>query len=594
MFPKNTASKYVSGLAYTLKLQWKASGWLSVALVATNIIQGISQIGSSYLNALIIAQFPLLIMGSSTVEFALLVVAARIIYQFAINGIYAANNYFENKVSNSMRLDVEEAIINKLYSLGQDQLESAEYNPTITRVNEDSYLISSIARNLSHFIGEIFGFFGAIASLLFLEPILGLVVLIMAVPLARLELRQTKLRRDSYKKTESHIRIGHSLSWYMKDSEFLSEIRLSNNLAYLIQIYTRHKKIVNKESEIIELKALKAKIINDFTQLVVLLGSDIWLVFKAAAAEMTLESLLFARNLIQAAVNSSGSIARSTRDLSEGIVYLGDLQTFFEFPTSIPNGSKILDASKGISIEFKNVHFSYPDSDKEVIRGVSFVLSQNEKIAIVGLNGAGKSTLLKLALGEYPPSSGTILVNSTPINEYGRTSYTENISVLMQNYMIVNPITIGENLRIGQSSATNDQILSALDDVEMRETVENLKFGLESRVNPFFKDGTQLSGGQKQKLAIARSLLKNSRLMILDEPTSAIDARSEAAIFERILSRKKQSTIIISHRFSTVREADKIIVLDEGVISEEGSHEELMSNKGLYHELFTKQAKGYK
>lgn len=577
-----------------LSLQWKSAGWRSVALIITNIIQGVSQIGSSYFNALIIAQFPLLIIGETTVKSAIIIVFARIAYQFVINAIYAANRYFEEKVSNAIQLDMDAAFFNKLYSLGQDQLESAKYNQTITRVKNDSYLLSNITRNFSFFIGELFGFIGAIISLMFIQPILGIIVLLIAVPLSKLELRQIKLRRDAYKKTESHLRIKNSLGWYIHDGDFLPEIRLSNGLMGLLRIYAKHSKVIYEEDEKIELQSLKASIVNDFTQLAVLLASDVWLVFKAAAAEMTLDGILFARNLIQTAVNSSGSIARSTRDLSEGIVYLGDLQTFFEFPSTLPDGTTKLNTDNGVSIEFKDVYFSYPSSDEEVLKGISFKLEPNENFAIVGLNGAGKSTLVKMILGEYRPSSGSILVNGIPLDEYDRTSYTKNISVLMQDFMMINPITLRQNLQIGNENATDKEIKDALKSVGMLKTVESLEFQLNSRLHSHFEDGTQLSGGQSQKIAIARALLKKSKLMVLDEPTSAIDSRSEEEIFDKLFEEKNRSAIIISHRFSTVREADKILVLEEGVVTERGTHAQLMKNKGLYHELFTKQAKGYK
>ena len=540
------------------------------------------------------AQFPLLITGDSTPQKAIAIVVGRIIYQFVINGIFAVDNYLQNKVSNTLKLEVEQDIFLKISSLSQEQIENPENNKTITRIREDIGFLGSVSRDLSTFVGEFIGFIAAIASLFFIEPLLGVVVFLLTIPLVFLEVKQAKWRRDSYDKTGDHYIIKYNLRWYMIDSQYIPEIKLINGLGSLIRIYKHHERIIITETERIQLKSLKLKIINDFTQLMVLLGTDIWLVFRAAAGNTGLDTILFARNLFQGAVNSSGIIAGSTRDLSEGIVYLGDLQHLFEMQPSIADGDIEIKPKDELHIEFKDVSFRYPNGKSDVIKNVSFEILPDEKVALVGLNGAGKSTLIKLLVGEYVPTEGVILVNGRPLNDYRQSTYTDHISVLMQEILIIHSLTIRENLLAGNERVSEEKVLQALNDVGMLQKVKKSKKGLDSRLSSSFKDGTKFSGGQMQRLAIARSLLKNADLLILDEPTSAVDARFEQDIFNTIFSRGRQATLIVSHRFSTVRRANKIMVLNEGEITSSGSHEDLLKNDELYQELFNKQAEGYR
>jgi len=592
---KDAFKKYIGGIKYLMTLQWQTSRWLTAWQFMASILTGISQVGSSYLNALILAQFALLVIGQTEVRTVVLIIIARVLYQFVINIIYSVDNYLQIKINNLMEIKIQERIFRQVHDLDQEQLESEEYNPLITRVTEDMHRMNMANRHFATFIGDFFGFAAAIVSLIVIQPVIGLIVAVMAIPLGIMEVRVSKMRRDSYNLNESDLRIRSSVRWYATDYTFIPELKILNGLPSLLKIYWQHSKNIIKVEERVEREGLKAKIVNDFGQLIVLLGGDVWLVFRAAAGTMSLDTILFARNLIQNAVNSSGVIASSTQGLSESIIYLGDLQNFLELEPAIKDGSIEIPGDGGLTIEFKDVGFQYPTGDKPVLKNISFKIGADEKVALVGVNGAGKSTIIKLLLREYLPTSGEIIINGAPIQDLNFRSYTSRIAVLMQNFMLINSITIRQNLLLGNENVSDEKIFEALSVVGFDEHVKKLSKGLDQRLNSYFKDGTELSGGQNQRLSIARTLLKKSDLLVLDEPTSAIDARAEQDIFNELFSKRMQrSALIISHRFSTVRKANTIIVVDDGQIVEAGSHEELMKNDGLYKELFSKQAEGYK
>lgn len=247
-------------------------------------------------------------------------------------------------------------------------------------------------------------------------------------------------------------------------------------------------------------------------------------------------------------------------------------------------------------IEFKNISFRYPNTKRYILKNFNLTIKTGEKIAFVGENGAGKTTLIKLLLRFYDVTEGEIIVNGINIKHINLEKWYVLIGALFQDF-IKYQFTFKENIYFGNKKETNN--LDLLKDVIKKsgadEFVKDLPSKYDQTVGKMFKDGIDLSGGQWQKLALARTFFKNAPILILDEPTSAIDAKAEYEIFQHVQELQKDKTvIIISHRFSTVRNADRILVLDEGKIIEEGNHEVLMKKNGLYTELFNIQAQGYK
>ncbi len=247
-------------------------------------------------------------------------------------------------------------------------------------------------------------------------------------------------------------------------------------------------------------------------------------------------------------------------------------------------------------IEFKNVAFRYPKTERYILKNFSLTIHPGEKVALVGENGAGKTTLIKLLLRFYDVTEGEILINGINIKEVHLEEWHKYIGALFQDF-IKYQFTFKENVYLGNLEETNNETLlkEAIKKSGADSYVKNLPDNIDQVVGKMFEGGIDLSGGQWQKLALARAFFRNAPILVLDEPTSTIDAKAEYEIFENVQKLQKDKTvIIISHRFSTVRNADRILVLDEGKIIEEGNHEKLMKKKGLYAELFNIQAQGYK
>jgi ATP-binding cassette subfamily B protein len=249
------------------------------------------------------------------------------------------------------------------------------------------------------------------------------------------------------------------------------------------------------------------------------------------------------------------------------------------------------------TIEVKDLSFAYPDAERNVYENLSIKINAGEKVAIVGENGVGKTTLLKLLLGMYKPQQGEVLIDSTSLFEYASASYYGQLGSLFQSFPTYGALTLRDNVAVGRYSKKIDdtQVIAALKQADAWEFSTKYPLGLDTILSHKYKNGISPSTGQWQKIAIARLFYRNPSFVIFDEPTSSIDAESEYKMFNEIfVSFKEKTVIIVSHRFSTVRQADKIIVLKEGKIVEQGKHSELLALDGVYASAYAKQAEGYK
>ncbi|HEY0371113.1 MAG TPA: ABC transporter ATP-binding protein [Thermoanaerobaculia bacterium] len=304
----------------------------------------------------------------------------------------------------------------------------------------------------------------------------------------------------------------------------------------------------------------------------------------------------------------SGSFRR-LRTLLEGLLiafsqiagqalYLDDLFSFFEIEPEIVSPPDALPFPSPIreGFTFEDAGFRYPGAERWAVRHLSFTLHAGEVLALVGENGAGKTTLVKLLARLYDPDEGRILLDGQDLREYDVAQLRANIGVIFQDFVRYH-LTAAENIAVGRIEARNDRarIEAAAQRSLADEVIGRLPMGYEQVIGKRFKQGVDLSGGEWQKIAIARAYMREAQLLILDEPTAALDARSEFEVFQRFrqLSEGK-TTVLISHRFSSVRMADRILVMAEGEVEAQGTHEELLAAGGRYAELFELQASGYR
>jgi ATP-binding cassette subfamily B protein len=327
-------------------------------------------------------------------------------------------------------------------------------------------------------------------------------------------------------------------------------------------------------------------------------GAYAYVILETVRGEMTVATLVFLTGAIAGASANLQMIFSTFSSIADQSLFLTDLLQFFAVrPTvfSKPNALKTPRPIK-LGIEFRDVTFSYPGSDRPILRNLNLFLKPDERIALIGENGEGKTTIVKLLTRLYDPTAGQILLDGVDLREYDLDDYASNIAVIFQDFMRYD-MTAWENIAVGQIGARENlaQVELAAKKSLAEGVIQKLPNGYDQMLGRRFETGVDLSGGEWQKVALARAYLRDAQILVLDEPTAALDARSEHEVFERFAELTKgKMALLISHRFSTVKMADRIIVLEKGVIAEQGRHEQLMAHGGRYAEMFELQASSYR
>jgi len=280
----------------------------------------------------------------------------------------------------------------------------------------------------------------------------------------------------------------------------------------------------------------------------------------------------------------------------EDNLYLSNLYEFLDEEVDRPSGGATSGPEPGDGVRFENVSFTYPGCEEPAVKNISFHLEPGQKLALVGENGSGKTTLIKLLTRLYKPQQGRILLDGRDLAEWDLDTLRGRMGVIFQDFVRFQ-FTVGENVGAGDVSAfeNRERWREAAVKGMAEPFIDKLPNGYDTQLGRWFQDGRELSGGQWQKIALARAFMRTKAdILVLDEPPAAMDAEAEANIFEHFRTvTQSQMAILISHRFSTVRMADHIIVLKHGELVEQGSHEELLAQNGRYAHLFTLQAAGY-
>jgi len=394
------------------------------------------------------------------------------------------------------------------------------------------------------------------------------------------------LRRDYY-----------NTSWYLKEERYLEEIKLFGSQQHLLKRIRKLYDSFLNEQKSKEKKKFLLSLGASLIQLVTFSISLIYIFYSTLYQKITLGSLTFYNGRIMVLNDSLGSLFRNLGFNYEDMLYVDDLFKFLELTNQIKNYPKAVKVKpEAYKIEFRNVSFKYPNAKNYVLENFNLKINTKEKIALIGENGSGKTTITRLLCRFYDVNKGSILINGIDLRKIDLNSWDKCLGVLFQDFNRY-AYSLKENIRLGEVDKDFEKELfnTAVSKSQVKEFVNDYEFGYKTILSKKFKKGVEPSVGQWQKIALARAFFRNAPILILDEPTSAIDAKAETVIFKQLEKFENQKTVImISHRFSTVRNADTIYVIHKGKIIESGNHITLMKKNGRYTKLFKMQAKGYK
>jgi ATP-binding cassette subfamily B protein len=483
-------------------------------------------------------------------------------------------------------------------TLDLDQFEDSEFYDKLERARQQTIgrtvLLSQVLTQVQDMISMIFLAIGLMAF----NPWLLLLLLVAIVPAF---LGESYFNDRTYALTRGQTPERRELD-YMRylgaSDETAKEIKLFNLSGFLVK---RFKTLSDKFYD--DNRKLSVKRASWGT-VFALLGSIgyyaayIVMIVKTVEGALTIGTLTFLAGSFRQLRSLLENILSRFTSVAQGAIYLRDFFDFFEIQPKIFTAVKPRPFPNPITegFVFENVGFKYHNTERWANRYLSFTLHAGEKLALVGENGAGKTTLVKLLSRLYDPTEGRILLDGVDLKEYDLYELRRNIGIIFQDYLKYQ-MSLAQNIAVGniEELDNRDLIERAAEKSLASSLVDRLPLRYDQALGRRFNNGVELSGGEWQKVALARAYMKEAQLLILDEPTSALDARAEYEVFNRFAELTKgKSAVLISHRFSTVRMANRILVLEKGELLEIGTHEELLALNGRYAELFLLQAQGYK
>lgn len=479
--------------------------------------------------------------------------------------------------------------------------ENPKFYDSYTKANEQITRYAHRALYLvTHVIGIIVSMVISVYAIAVSEPLIIFIVVIPVVIEQALVKKYTELKFNRDRDTTYERRQVEYVNRTVYLQDYAKDIRLTSIFTPIIKSF---EKAIDSMIKTSKEYGIKIGIVRFFrtivSELFVYLGVQSLIVYQYLAnsaysfAELT--TLLNAASEFSSLI---GSFSWARNDIYQCGMFIENFRTFMSYETKMPENEngKNVDVNN-TDIEFKNVGFTYEGSETPVLKNIDMTIKKGQRIAIVGHNGAGKSTFVKLLMRLYDTTEGSIEVGGTDIKEYRLSEYRDIFGTIFQDFKIF-ATTITNNVLLHGNVTEEDKRRAekALKASGIYDKVDSLSNKMESQLTKeFAKDGVMMSGGELQKLAIARVFAKNSEICILDEPSSALDPMSEYEIFENMLKACEGKTVIfISHRLSSTVMADKIYMLEEGRIIEQGSHEELMKQNGKYAEMYNMQAKKYK
>ncbi|QXP80468.1 MULTISPECIES: ABC transporter ATP-binding protein [Winogradskyella] len=487
-------------------------------------------------------------------------------------------------------------IIKKTNQINISLLEDSEFYDKLERARTQTNGRVGLMSNVLSQVQSGISIATLVAGLIYFEPYLIILLVLSIIPSFINEVRFSQQQYSLARSWTSERRELDYLRFIGANDKTAKEIKLFGLTDFIVNRFQNLSEEYYQLNKTLAIKRSALGFLFNVLGSISYYGAYVFIIYRVLSGTITLGELTFLSGAFNRLMKNLQDFFSKFTRISESALYLKDYFDFIDI-SIVSKSKEDIKLPKHIKIgfEFKDVHFAYPNSDNEILKGITFTLKAGEKLAFVGQNGAGKTTLIKLLLRFYEPTSGEILLDGVNINRFNIAEYQEYFGVIFQDFFRYE-FTVKENIAIGNINEIDNQakIENAAELSLANDVVKELKKGYNQQLGKRFFNGQELSGGQWQKVALARAYMKNAEVMVLDEPTSALDARAESDVFERFIGLTEGKTsIIISHRFSTVRQANRILVLEHGKALEIGTHEELMKNQNLYAELFTLQAEGY-
>jgi ATP-binding cassette subfamily B protein len=597
-----------TSLPRVLKLVWSTQPFYTLALGLINVARGFSPALSAWITKLVIDSVLNAVNHKGEVSTVFWWVALQLLINVLTNLLGTLSNIvqqlLQELVSNRVRLMVME----KANTLDLSFFENPEFYDKLRQAQEQATFRPVSMVSQTYELGRtIITFLSMVFLLVSLEWWVAVVALLVPIPAFIADTRYGWMGYQRMRRQSPERRQMSYFETVMTTDTHNKEIKLFGlGDFFVIQFRKLATKFYRENRRILVMRYLTSFFWMALS-LVANAGIYLYVALQAVASRITLGDLTLYAQAAQSVSTSFQGILSGISNTYENNLFVSTLFEFLEYEPKIvspenpqpivvtQNGNGVKNVP-GLNVEFRNVTFTYPGKREAALQNVSFKIEAGEAVALVGRNGAGKTTLVKLLSRLYDPDEGEILLGGRNIRDYDLNALRQQVGVIFQDY-VTYFMSARENIGVGRlEHIENTELIAvAAHQSGADAVIEKLPKQYETMLGRWFDQGTQLSGGEWQKIALARAFIRNARILILDEPTSSLDAQAEYEVFAHFRELTQGKTaVFISHRFSTVRLADRIFVLENGTLSEEGSHQQLMALGGRYAELFNLQAEAYK
>jgi ATP-binding cassette subfamily B protein/ATP-binding cassette subfamily C protein len=595
--PKSlTKREYARAIWQVAKITYQAAPLAIIVQILGSVITAVLPIAMTYFAALTTTALAEAFAGDhSAGERAMTYVVITAMLGIVLTAWSSLQQY----VTQMMRYRVEVAISDRMYehflSLDFWRYDDKETADVFDRATQFSNFFPYIFDRLSGIVTQLITMISGVVALVLVSWWLGIILIAAIIPGFYIQFKLSRAQARHWNDNVETRRAKNMIEYrLLQQPQHIAELRLYGIVRYLLDLRIRLRDQDEKQRIEFERKFVIKRLAADSVEAVAEVVALLFTAMQIIAHAQPIGQFLYVQQIVRRALNGASSFVSQVSSIDQDLANLFDYQRFMELPERTAN-DHVLAAAPSV-IELKDISFRYPTGTKDVLRDVSLTITRGQHIAIVGENGAGKSTLIKILLGLYEPTGGVVLLDSNDLRVVDINSWHRQLGVLQQDYLEYPFATVQENIYFGDvDSALDDtRLQKAIDRAEARTFIDKLPNGLASYVSTWMRDssgtnGTDLSGGQWQRLALARNFYRDSPIIILDEPTSAIDALAESRIFKHLFADKKRTVVTISHRLTTIEKSDIIYMLQEGRIVEQGTHAELVAKRGAYYKMFESQ-----
>jgi ATP-binding cassette, subfamily B, bacterial len=581
-----------------LALVWSTNRPLTLALAGVTLVAGVLPAGVAYVGALIVDAVVSAARSGGAARHVLELVALEGVLVAGISAAQRAIQLCQSLLRAQLGQRVNVMILEKALTLELQHFEDSEFYDKLTRARrEASTRPLSLVMRTFFLVQNSISLVSYGSLLAHFSPWAVAVLLLAGLPafVAEAKFSGDAFRLFRWRSPETRMQIY--LETVLAREDHAKEVKLFGLGARLLERYRAIFRRLYQEDRALTIRRDAWGFALGLIGSVALYGAYVWIALSAVRKLISLGQMTMYVALFRQGQSTVSAMLTAVGGMYEDNLYLSTLYEYLETAVLPAGGSAVCGPAPHDGVRFEDVSFTYPGAESPALEHITLHLTPGTSLALVGENGSGKTTLIKLLTRLYAPSTGRILLDGRDLQEWEEVALRERIGVIFQDFARYQML-VGENVGAGDERFFEDESRwrEAAAKGRASDFIDTLPGGYRTQLGKWFKDGRELSGGQWQKIALSRAFMRSrADILVLDEPTAAMDAQAEAEVFEhfRQLARER-ITILISHRFSTVRMADQIVVLNSGHIVERGSHEQLMQLNGRYAHLFTLQARGYR